>query len=70
MDEVMKIAKNIASKGPQAVRKVKTVTRQGYNASFVEGSAMEAREFGTLFGEGAEGEEGMKAFLEKRKPNW
>ena len=70
MDEVMKIAKNIASKGPKAIRKVKAVTRQGYNVSFIEGSAMEAREFGTLFGAGAEGEEGMKAFLEKRKPNW
>ncbi|RLD67958.1 MAG: crotonase [Bacteroidetes bacterium] len=70
MDEVMKIAKSIVSKGPQAIRKVKAVTRQGFNLNFVEGSALEAREFGTLFGEGAEGEEGMKAFLEKRKPNW
>ena len=70
MDEVMKIAKNIASKGPQAVRKVKEVTRLGLNASFSEGSDMEAKHFGTLFGEGSEGKEGMTAFLEKRKPNW
>ena len=70
MDEVMKIAKNIASKGPQAVRKVKAVTRQGINASFKEGSAMESKEFGSLFGKGSEGEEGMKAFLEKRSPKW
>ncbi len=70
MDEVMKIAKNIASKGPQAVRKVKAVTRQGLNTSFGDGSAIESKEFGSLFGPGSEGEEGMKAFLEKRKPNW
>jgi len=70
MDEVMKIANNIASKGPLAVRKVKEVTRQGLNTSFVEGSNLEAKHFGTLFGEGSEGKEGMTAFLEKRKPNW
>ena len=70
MEEVMKIAKNIASKGPQAVRKVKEVTRIGLNSSFAEGSDMEAKHFGTLFGEGSEGKEGMTAFLEKRKPNW
>jgi enoyl-CoA hydratase len=70
MDEVMKIAKNIASKGPQAVRKVKEVTRMGLNVSFSEGADLEAKQFGTLFGEGSEGKEGMTAFLEKRKPNW
>jgi len=70
MEEVMKIAKNIASKGPKAVRKVKEVTRMGLNTSFAEGADMEAKHFGTLFGEGSEGKEGMTAFLEKRKPNW
>lgn len=70
LDEVMKIANNIASKGPDAVRKVKEVTRKGLYSSFSEGSAMEAKQFGTLFGHGSQGEEGMKAFLEKRNPNW
>jgi len=70
MEEVMKIAKNIASKGPKAVRKVKEVTRKGLNLSFSEGADLEAQHFGTLFGEGSEGKEGMTAFLEKRKPNW
>jgi len=70
MEEVMRIAKNIASKGPKAVRKVKEVTRMGLNTSFAEGADMEAKHFGTLFGEGSEGKEGMTAFLEKRKPNW
>jgi enoyl-CoA hydratase len=68
MDEVMKIAAGIAAKGPKAVRKVKAVTRQGLNMNFADGSALETKEFGSLFGN--EGTEGMKAFLEKRKPNW
>jgi enoyl-CoA hydratase len=70
MEEVMKIARTIASKGPQAVRKVKAVTRQGFLMDFDKGSELEAEQFGTLFGKGSQGEEGMKAFLEKRKPNW
>ena len=70
MDEVMKIAKNIASKGPLAVRKVKEVTRKGLHQEFSAGSDLEAKHFGSLFGEGTEGKEGMTAFLEKRKPNW
>lgn len=69
LDEtVMKIAKTIASKGPKAVRKVKKVTREGFNSSFVKGSELEAKEFGTLFND--EAQEGMTAFLEKRKANW
>ncbi|MCP4149385.1 MAG: crotonase [bacterium] len=68
MEEVYKIAKNIASKGPKAVRKVKLATRQGFLSSFDEGCALESKEFGSLFGN--EGEEGMRAFLEKRQPKW
>lgn len=70
MDEVMKIAKNIASKGPQAIKKVKAVARQGYEMSLDEGAALEAEAFGSLFGDNSEGREGMAAFLEKRKPEW
>jgi enoyl-CoA hydratase len=70
MDEVLKIAANISKKGPLAVRKVKMVTRKGLQGSFESGAASESLEFGTLFGRGSEGEEGMKAFLEKRTPNW
>jgi len=69
-DEVMKIANSIISKGPAAVKKVKKVTRQGLGMDFEKGCELEAAEFGSLFGKGSEGEEGMKAFLEKRKPNW
>ncbi|MCD4746000.1 MAG: enoyl-CoA hydratase/isomerase family protein [Bacteroidales bacterium] len=68
MEEVMKIAKNIASKGPKAVRKVKAVSRNGMLSDFNTGCNLESEEFGSLFGD--EGEKGMRAFLEKRKPNW
>jgi len=70
IDTCMKIAKNIASKGPQSVAKVKAVTHQGLNMTLEEGSELEAQQFGTLFGKGSEGEEGMSAFLEKRTPEW
>jgi len=68
MDEVFRIAKLICAKGPEAVKKVKFVTRQGMLNDFQSGNDLEAMYFGTQFK--AEGEEGMKAFLEKRKPNW
>ena len=70
MEEVMKIARTISKKGPQAVKKVKSVTREGLLTSFEVGCELEAEQFGSLFGTNSEGEEGMKAFLEKRKPEW
>lgn len=68
MDTVMAIAKTIISKGPKAVKLIKKVVRQGMLDGFNEGSELEADMFGTLFKD--EGEKGMKAFLEKRKPEW
>ncbi len=68
MDEAMRLAQLIAEKGPKAVEKVKRVTRQGFELSFKEGSEMETKEFGSLFGN--EGRTGMTAFLKKEKPNW
>jgi len=38
--------------------------------NFDEGSALEAKAFGSLFGDNSEGREGMQAFQEKRKPEW
>lgn len=70
MDTVLAIAKNIASKGPKAIEKVKKAVRIGREMSRNYGEELEAEEFGSLFGEGNEGKEGMQAFLEKRKPNW
>jgi len=69
MDEAMAIANKIASKGTIAVKKAKAVTRKGMLTDFDAACNIEAEEFGNLFGNGESGE-GMKAFLEKRKPNW
>ena len=68
MEEVMALAKKIASKGPKAVRLVKKVSRQGLVMDFEKGCALESKEFGSPFGN--EGAEGMRAFLEKREPKW
>jgi len=68
ISETIAIATKIASKGPDAVKKVKYVSRTGFLTDFHAGSNIESNEFGSLFGN--EGTEGMKAFLEKRKPNW
>jgi enoyl-CoA hydratase len=70
LPEVTALAQKIIAKGPQSVKLIKSVTRNGLMLSFEQGCALEAEKFGTLFGTGSEGEEGMKAFLEKRKPNW
>jgi len=68
MNRVTELAEEIVSKGPSAIRKIKSVVREGINLDFHEGSVLESRHFSTLFEN--EGKEGMKAFLEKRKPNW
>lgn len=69
LDEARKIADKIATKGKIACQKVKEVTLKGFNMDFSEAAKLEIQEFGDLFAN-AESKEGMKAFLEKRKPNW
>ena len=70
LEEAMRIARLIASKGPKAVQLIKSSVRQGLNIEFEAGNDLEAKYFGSLFGQNSEGEEGMKAFLEKRPPVW
>jgi enoyl-CoA hydratase len=69
MEEVMKMAAKIASNGSLAVEVSKRVIRHGAGKDFAEASDLDAFEFSTLFGHPAT-KEGMKAFLEKRKPEW
>ena len=68
LEEAMKIARTIGSRGPAAVAKVKKLVREGLQIDFSKAARMEAEFFGSLFGN--EGTEGMRAFLEKRKPSW
>lgn len=69
MEDAMNIAKNIASKGENAIRQIKYVTYKGLATSLEEGQNIEASNFGNMF-ETGETKEGINAFLEKRKPNW
>ena len=69
MEEVMKIARKMASNGSNAIRKAKEVIRKGREIPLKEGSKMEAEAFSKLF-DYPSTKEGMMAFLEKRKPNW
>jgi enoyl-CoA hydratase len=69
MDDCIQLAKKIISKGPAAIKKIKSVTRSGLNLSFKEGCELEAETFGKLF-ESEQTKEGINAFIEKRKPDW
>jgi enoyl-CoA hydratase len=68
ISEAKSIAAKIAENGPFAVKTAKKVIRDGFNLNMVKGLAMETESFSIMFEN--EGPEGMKAFLEKRKPNW
>jgi len=68
MPTVLGLAKMIASKGPKAVKLVKSVSRRGFLMDFEAGCALESETFSSLFEN--EAAEGMRAFLEKRAPKW
>lgn len=68
MEETLSIARKIASKGPEAIKLIKRATRNGFNTDFTSGCEIEAKAFASLFEK--QGAEGMKAFMEKRKPKW
>jgi enoyl-CoA hydratase len=69
MEEVMKLATKMAGNGSKAVPTSKQLIRTGIAMDFKEASEDEAVEFGRQFNNEAT-KEGMRAFLEKRKPNW
>ncbi len=73
LDKIIEEAKNIAHKiidvGPTAVRLAKTVINRGIDANLTTASSYEMEAFSILFSTD-EAKEGMKAFLEKRKPKW
>ncbi|KPK71086.1 crotonase [candidate division WOR_3 bacterium SM23_60] len=72
-DKLMEAAKAIARKivdvGPIAVRVAKTVLNRGVDANLTTANSYEMEVFSMLFST-SEAKEGMKAFLEKRKPKW
>jgi enoyl-CoA hydratase len=69
LDESLKLADEIASRAPLAVRAAKKMINQSYELSLAEGLAEEKQAFYNLFAS-EDQKEGMKAFIEKRKPEW
>jgi enoyl-CoA hydratase len=69
LDEAKNVAKKIMEVGPTAVRIAKTVINRGVDANLTTANSYETEAFSILFST-AEAKEGMKAFLEKRRPNW
>jgi enoyl-CoA hydratase len=68
MSEAKAIALKIIEKGPVAVKAAKKVIHTGYDIDIEKAFELEAQSFSKMFEK--DGPEGMKAFLEKRKPNW
>ncbi len=67
--EVKKIALRMVSRGPNALALAKQAAYRGVHLPLAEGLELESDLFG-MISSTDEMKEGMKAFLEKRKPSW
>ncbi len=68
-DAAMRIAKTIASMPPLAILQIKEAVLAGQDASLSTGMMLERKAFQLLFST-SDQKEGMRAFLEKRKPEF
>lgn len=69
LKETLTLASEIAAMPPVAIRLAKEAVNQAYESNLTEGMAFERRNFYLTFSS-ADQKEGMKAFIEKRKPNF
>lgn len=69
LDVSMELAKKIVAQGKYAVRAVKEMALRSFDRDFKNSCELESEVFAGLFGR-PEADEGMMAFIEKRKPNW
>jgi len=68
LEQAMKLAVKISSRGPKAVQMVKEVAHKGIKMDSENALDLEKSKFSELFKD--EGKVGMKAFLTKTKPSW
>jgi len=69
LDAALKLADEVASRAPLALRAAKKMINQAYERTLSDGLAEEKQTFYSLFASDDQ-KEGMKAFIEKRKPEW
>lgn len=69
LDAAVALAEEIASRAPLAIRMAKDSINAAFESTLTEGLKTEKRNFYPLFST-EDQKEGMKAFIEKRKPNW
>jgi enoyl-CoA hydratase len=69
LDQAVAFAEEIASRAPLAVRMAKDSVNAAFETTLTEGLRAEKRNFYPLFST-EDQKEGMKAFIEKRKPDW
>jgi len=71
LDATLKLSEKIVRKSPVALSILKKVVQKGAEMKRKEAGKLESKEFGALFHKDQkEREEGINAFIEKRKPNW
>ncbi|HET9908572.1 MAG TPA: enoyl-CoA hydratase-related protein [Anaerolineales bacterium] len=69
LNEALKLAEDIAGRAPLAVAAGKRMINQSYERFLSDGLAQEKQVFYNLFAS-EDQKEGMRAFVEKRKPEW
>jgi len=69
LGEALRLANEIAARAPLAVRFGKEAVNNAFENFLADGLADERRAFYFLFSTDDQ-KEGMKAFIDKRKPEW
>lgn len=69
LEEALALAESVAGQAPLAVQTAKQMINQAFEASLGQALEEERQAFYRLF-DTADQKEGMRAFIEKRKPKW
>jgi enoyl-CoA hydratase len=69
LETALQLAEEIAARAPVAIRAAKKMINQSFERMLSDGLAQEKQEFYNLFAT-EDQKEGMRAFIEKRRPNW